>query len=186
MRRKWPFREGLRARGYLLRGILILLLQGCSQHYEEGSHPPPIPPAGPQAPQAPQAPASKGSKGGGEVAKRAGEVRGTVRIASELAGRARSKAYLFIIARQQPDGGTPYAVKRVSLPEFPYDYSLGRGDAAPTMGDQAPFAGVSEIYLVARIGQTAIAQTGDLEGVCAGNPVAPGQDGRDILIDRVR
>ena len=168
-------------------GLLMAVLLGCGQHYEAGSHPPPKPPPQVVLPQ-------EGSPDGSEDApaekppKAAEAVSGTVRIAPELAAKIPKNAYLFIIAREEPDGGAPYAFKRLRVPQFPFQYVLSQADVMGMVGEGAVFADIPEMYLVAKIdrdGRVGAAQPGDMEGTCSRNPVKVGQSGRDILIDRV-
>ncbi|MDA0749014.1 MAG: hypothetical protein O2954_21045, partial [bacterium] len=161
----------------------LFWMQACGQHYEEGSHPPPRPPAVTTLPQNhpptnTQKPAASSEKG---------TVRGTVTIAPELANRIPSGAYLYIIARERPDGGPPYAFKRIRVPSFPYTYTLTQGDVGQMFGEGIVLTDIPEMYLVAKIDQDGRvgAQPGDMEGACAHNPVAAGEQGGDIVIDRV-
>jgi cytochrome c-type biogenesis protein CcmH len=153
------------------------MLSVCSQHYEEGSHPPPM------VAQAPQGGEQLGSsRDSGAV------VSGTIRIAPDLAARVPDSGYLFILAREGPDGGPPYAVKRVPIPSFPFAYELGPADAGQMGGGGAEFSSITEMYLVARIdqdGRVGPPQPGDMEGMCPDNPVAAGDRGRDIVVDKV-
>lgn len=163
---------------------LLLALLGCHQHYEEGAHPPPIPPAA----ASPHGERPVTPVGGDKAeAEAAGTIHGTIHIAPDLADRIPPNAYLFVMARERFDGGHPYAVKRLPVPAFPFHYTLGQADVMPMMGKGTAFADIQEMHLLARIdqdGQAGTPQPGDLEGVCAANPVAPGSTGCDIVIDR--
>ncbi len=163
-------------RWILAFGLLASVFSTCGQHYEEGSRPPPIVA---RAPQGDEQQGSSRDTGAG--------VSGTIRIAPELAGKLPDSGYLFILARERPDGGPPYAVKRLPLPAFPFAYSMGQGDVAQMVGE-IEFAGIPEMYLVARIdqdGRVGPPQPGDMEGVCPDNPVAAGERDRDIIVDRL-
>ena len=164
-------------RGLAAFGLLASVFGACSQHYEEGSHPPPMVA---RAPQGAQQQAS--SRDSGAV------VSGTIRIAPELAGKVPDSGYLFILARERPDGGPPYAVKRVPIPAFPFTYTLGPADAGQMGGGGTGFPGIAEMYLVARIdqdGRVGPPQPGDMEGICPDNPVAAGDRDRDIIVDKL-
>ena len=110
-------------------------------------------------------------------------IRGTIRVAPELAGRVPSGAVLFLVARRGGGGGgPPLAVQRIAQPRFPLEFSIGPDDR---MIQTIPFAG--EIELSARIdsdGNAMSRQPGDLEGRAAG-PVSPGASGVEIAIDSV-
>ena len=108
-------------------------------------------------------------------------IRGTIRIAPELAGRVPSGAVLFLIARHG-GAGPPLAVQRIAKPRFPLEFSIGPQDR---MIQAIPFAG--EIDLSARIdadGNAMSRQPGDLEGRAAA-AVEPGASGVAITIDSV-
>ncbi len=167
--------------------ILIALLLGCSQHYEEGSHPPSRPPPSTALPEGHPPVGGEQTSGGTGAAKAAGTVSGTIRIAPELARRMPANAYLYIIARERADGGPPYAFKRLRVPGFPYRYTLTQADVAGMFGEGIVLAEIPEMYLVAKIDQDGMVggQPGDMEGRCAKNPVAAGERSGDVLIDRV-
>lgn len=165
----------------ILAGFLFIC--ACDQHYEEGAHPPPKPrrPALP-AGHPPVATARVPSKEpGGKT------VRGTVRIKRELRRDIPAGAYLFIIARERPDGGPPYALKRIPMPALPYEYTLTQSDVARMFGDGIVLAEIPEMYMVAKIDRDGFVgpQPGDMEGACAKNPIAAGEQQADILIERV-
>jgi hypothetical protein len=111
----------------------------------------------------------------------AAPIRGTVRLAEELAGSVPEGAVLFLIARR--DGvGPPVAVERVAAPRFPFEFSLGPEDR---MIQTLPFAG--ELRLSARLdadGNALSRQPGDLEGRAA-DVAAPGASGVAIVLDEV-
>ncbi len=96
-------------------------------------------------------------------------------------------AYLFIIARERADGGPPYALKRIPVPALPYRYSLTQADVARMFGDGIVLADIPEMYMVAKIDRDGFVgvQPGDMEGVCAKNPIAAGELQADILIERI-
>ena len=168
--------------GAAVVGILVAvcLMTACSQNYEAGSDPAPKPPQRPA-----QRPAShpKAAPDAGV----SGALTGTIRIAPDLADRVPQNAYLYVMAREDPEGGIPFALKRIRIPGFPYTYSLSQADVM-SMGDEAVIlAGVKELYLIARIDQDGLAgvDPGDLEGACSVNPVSGAGKNLDILIDTV-
>ena len=114
-------------------------------------------------------------------------MRGTIRVRQELRSSIPDGAYLFIIARERADGGPPYALKRLRMPTLPYHYSLTQSDVARMFGDGIVLAEIPEMYMVAKIDRDGFVgvQPGDMEGACAKNPIAAGEQRADILIDRV-
>jgi cytochrome c-type biogenesis protein CcmH len=163
-------------------GILaaVGLATACSQNYEEGTNPAPKPPQ-PSV----QKPASH-PKAAPDIGA-SGALTGTIRIAPGLADKVPQNGYLYVMAREDPDGGIPFALKRIRIPGFPYTYSLSQADVMG-MGDKAVvLAGVKELYLIARIDQDGLAgvNPGDLEGACSLNPVSGAGKNLDILIDTV-
>ena len=176
------------ASGVLVSALLALGLHGCSQHYEEGTHPPPRPPASARLPA--EHPPLSAPKVTPEKRRQSesGSVSGRIRVSAALQGRIPKGAYLFILARERSQGGPPpYAVKRIRVPRFPYEYSLGQSDVLPMAGEGIVFEEIPEMYLIAKIDQDGRVglEPGDMEGECLDNPVAAGQHGRDILIDRL-
>lgn len=159
--------------------LILLLAAACGQHYEEGSHPPPKPL--PQNTVAAQRPA-----GASSASTEAGAISGVVRLSPELTTRVPQNAYLYLIARERADGGPPYALKRIPLPSFPYTFTMTQADVGRMFGDGIVLAEIPEMYLIARIDQDgmAMAQAGDLEGTCLQNPIAGGDTGLEIIIDR--
>ena len=151
---------------------VLMWLISCSQHYEEGAHPPPKPPPvqttedkeGPQASDA--------------------VVSGTIRLADGLDERIGSNAVLFVIARPAPVGGPPLAVKRLDISDFPLSYTLTRGDAMI----EIDWSEIDALYVSAKIdadGRVGGSKAGDMEGIYPQNPVAPGAVEVDILINTV-
>ncbi len=164
--------------------ICCLFFVGCGQHYEEGTHPPPKPlPAGglPAGHPPVQKPAAESPKRTGE-----GAISGTIKLSPSFASRVPQSAYLYLIARERADGGPPYALKRIRVPSFPYEFSMDQNDVGQMFGDGIVFAEIPEMYLIARIDQDgmAMAQPGDLEGTCLQNPIAAGAQNLEIVIDR--
>ncbi len=159
---------------------LILLVTGCSRHYEDGPRAPKPPPKSQVPDDHPpiieQTDQSQGS------------VSGKVAIAPELADRVPANGVLFIIAKERAEGGPPpYAVKRMKISEFPMSFSLTQSDILSMAGGGLVLADIPEMYLVAKIDQDGNVgdQSGDMEGECITNPVASGTSDCEILINRV-
>lgn len=151
---------------------VFMWLMSCSQHYEEGAHPPPKPPVD-QATADKEEPQASGAV-----------VSGTIRLADGLHDRIGSNAVLFVIARPAPVGGPPLAVKRLDIPAFPHSYTLTQGDAMI----EIDWSEIDALYVSAKIdadGRVGGSKTGDMEGIYPQNPVAPGAVEVDILIDTV-
>ena len=151
---------------------VLMWLVSCSQHYEEGAHPPPKPPPA-------QAPADRGGTQTSDAV-----VSGTIRLADGLDERIGSNAVLFVIARPAPVGGPPLAVKRLDISGFPHSYTLTRGDAMI----EIDWSEIDALYVSAKIdadGRVGGSNIGDMEGIYPQNPVAPGAVEVDILIDTV-
>lgn len=158
--------------------VFLFFLGSCGQNYEEGSHPPPKPmPRSTQIPQG-RPPITK--------APEAGSIAGLLRLAPELERRVPRNAYLYLIARERPDGGPPYAFRRTRVPSFPHAFTMGQADVAKMLGEGIVFAEIPEMYLIARIDQDGMAgtQVGDLEGTCLQNPIEAGAQSLEIVIDR--
>jgi len=115
-----------------------------------------------------------------ELAAPAGEpIRGTLRVAPELASAQPAGAVLFLIARRNAPG-PPVAVKRIEAPRFPLDFEIGPDDR---MIKSMPFAG--PLQLTARLdsdGNATSRTPGDLQGV-AHAAVAPGETGVELVLD---
>lgn len=153
---------------------LLMWTMSCSQHYEEGAHPPPNPPSG----QAVEDKAGMPSQASDVV------VSGTIRLADGLDERIGSNAVLFVIARPAPVGGPPLAVKRLDISAFPHSYTLTREDAMI----EIDWSEIDALYVSAKIdadGRVGGAKTGDMEGIYPQNPVVPGAVEVNILIDTV-
>jgi cytochrome c-type biogenesis protein CcmH len=127
----------------------------------------------------PEAPGS--GRGAEPVAAEAGEpIRGSVRIAPELADRVPDGAVLFLIASRGA-AGPPLAVKRIPEPSFPMDFELGPDDR---MIQSLPFSGPLQLRARGDADGNAMSRTpGDLFGELAA-PVEPGAAGVDVLIDQ--
>ena len=157
----------------------IVLCLNCGQHYEDGSYPSPKPlPRSPLPDIENQARPPRTAE--------AGAISGTIRLAPEFANRIPENAFLYMIARERADGGPPYLLKRVPLPPFPYIFTMGQADVGKMFGEGIVLAEIPAMYLIARIDQDGMAmpQTGDLEGTCLQNPIAGGDTGLELVIDR--
>ena len=171
------------------------VLAGCDRNIQpfdpnEQPHQPDLSkifPAGAEdAPTAPEPnlelpPPPEGMRGAPALAAEGGEpIRGTLRLAPELANAVPSGAVLFVIARTAA-AGPPLAVKRIEQPRFPLDFEIGPDDR---MIKQMPFAGA--VMITARLDSDGSATTrtsGDLQGMAA-QPVPPGTSGVEIVIDQ--
>ena len=172
-----PWRWGLAC------ATLVLSLT-CSQNYEAGTHPELKPRQTPTpAKAAPVVAAPSSAQAGSSPAV----ISGTIRLSPALKGRVPNRAYLYIMAREEADGGMPFALKRIPVPRFPYAYSLSQSDVMGMGEEGADLARAEGMYLVARIDQDGMAgvQPGDLEGACADNPVSGGGQDLDIVIEPV-
>ena len=108
-------------------------------------------------------------------------IRGTVRLAAELADRAPSNGVLFVIARPGA-AGPPLAVKRIPAPRFPLEFSIGPEDR---MIQAMPFVG--PLRVTARLdadGNATTRNPGDLQGA-APDSVSPGASDIEVVLDEV-
>ena len=106
-------------------------------------------------------------------------IRGTLRVAPELASAQPAGAVLFLIARGETPG-PPLAVKRIDAPSFPLDFEIGPDDR---MLKSLPFAG--PLRLSARLdadGNATSRTPGDLQG-SAPEAVSPGASGVELVLD---
>lgn len=130
-------------------------------------------------------------RGGADVAaaasappRRSGDARritGTVLLSDGLREAGPPGGILFVIARR--GGGPPLAVKRITQPRFPVQFSLGPEDV---MVKGTDFQG--EVTLIARLkrdGRAGPAAPGDLEGA-AQSPVAISTTDVRITLETVR
>lgn len=166
---------------WIFVGLLAVWITGCSQHYEEGAHPPgkPLPTA--------QGAADKPTVSGDEPGDPAAAISGVIRVAESLTDSVPPGATLYIIGRQGGRAGPPHAFKRLPLPRFPYRYTLTAADAGMMTG-QAPSSGaLPALHVVAKIDQDGMVgvQPGDMEGSCPRSPLSPGERDGDIVIDQV-
>ena len=118
---------------------------------------------------------------GGEASADAGgePIRGTLRLAPELASAQPAGAVLFLIART-PQPGPPLAVKRIEAPSFPLAFEIGPDDR---MIKSRPFVGPLQITARLDADGNATSRTpGDLQG-SAKAAVNPGAVGVELVLD---
>ncbi|HRO57983.1 MAG TPA: c-type cytochrome biogenesis protein CcmI [Burkholderiaceae bacterium] len=153
---------------------------GASGKQPEAASPGPSSPSVAAAP-SPVAPAASAAVPGTSAAASQPALRGTVSVASKLAGRLPANATLFVIARAAQGPRVPVAVLRVPAARLPVDFEL---DDENAMDPSRPLSSVGAIAIEARLSVSgdAIRKPGDLYG----EPVSveQGSDGIAILIDR--
>ena len=162
---------------FLVASALAACLFACSQHYEEGTHPPPrnrstrIPAGHLPTPQ--------------EIGKKS--ISGTIRIDPSLANRVPANAYLWIIGRERADGGPPLVLQQKRIPRFPHRFNLTQKDVSRMFGEGIVLEEIPEMFLVAKIDQDNRVGTrpGDMEGACTENPISPGARQADITIGTI-
>lgn len=104
-------------------------------------------------------------------------IQGTVRFAEGVTTGVPPGAVLFIIVRA--GAGPPLAVKRITAPSFPLEFSVGPEDR---MGQGAPFAGELQVTaLLDSDGNVSSRSPGDLRGNAPAS-VQPGARGVEIAI----
>lgn len=115
-----------------------------------------------------------------------GKITGEIKVGPGLAAQLKRTDVLYVIARAQ-QSGPPSAVKRIERPSFPLKYAIGPEDAM-VPGMAGGFEGGSNLTVTARLSRSgnAMPASGDLEGTFKGNPAHPGDNGVDVVIDRVR
>lgn len=109
-------------------------------------------------------------------------IRGEVRLAAGLAGRAGPEDTVFVVARAAEGPRMPLAVLRKQVKDLPLRFAL---DDSLAMAPQMKLSGFPKVIVTARISKSgnAAAQSGDLEGASA--PVQPGASGVVITVDSV-
>jgi cytochrome c-type biogenesis protein CcmH len=109
-------------------------------------------------------------------------IRGEVRLAAGLAGRAGPEDTVFVVARAAEGPRMPLAVLRKQVKDLPLRFAL---DDSLAMTPQMKLSGFPKVIVTARISKSgnAAAQSGDLEGASA--PVQPGASGVVITVDSV-
>ena len=148
---------------------------------KKGAHPPPIPPPQQAAMPANHPPTAQQKPSGEAI------VAGKIHLAPDIAAALPKQAVLYIMARPAPSG-PPIAVKRLPLPSFPFAYQITQEDAGMMPGQDIDLKTLDALYLSVKIdqdGKVGPAQAGDMEGVSADNPIVPGNQKADILIDKV-
>ncbi len=114
-----------------------------------------------------------------DPALKAKEISGTVTVDKAHASSIPKNAKLFIFARPEGvEGGPPLAVKRHSLVEFPFQYTIGPADV---MLEGNSFEG--RVTLTARLDQdgNAKASSGDIEGTLT---VEAGSKNVDLVLNK--
>jgi cytochrome c-type biogenesis protein CcmH len=109
-------------------------------------------------------------------------IRGEVRLAARLAGRAGPQDTVFVVARAAEGPRMPLAVVRSQVKDLPLRFAL---DDSQAMAPQMKLSGFSKVIVTARISKSgnATPQSGDLEGTSP--PVRPGASGVVITVDAV-
>ncbi len=111
-----------------------------------------------------------------------GELRGSVRLAAELAAKVAPTDTVFIFARAAEGPQMPLAVLRKQVRDLPATFAL---DDSMAMAPGMSLSSVPRVVVGARISKSAAAaaQSGDLQGLSA--PVASNASGVAIVIDSV-
>ena len=109
-------------------------------------------------------------------------VRGSIRIASNLAAKARPGDTIFVFARAAQGPKMPLALLRRQVKDLPFEFSL---DDSMAMMPDLTLSKYAPVIIGARISRSgdAIAASGDLQGFS--KPVAAGTSGVTITIDQV-
>lgn len=130
----------------------------------------------PPAAQTPPARAGSTPHAGAET------IRGEVRLAAGLAGRAEPQDTVFVVARAVDGPRMPLAVVRSQVKDLPLRFAL---DDSQAMAPQMKLSGFPKVIVTARISKSgnAMPQSGDLQG--ASGPLRPGASGVVITVDSV-
>jgi cytochrome c-type biogenesis protein CcmH len=109
-------------------------------------------------------------------------VRGTVRIAPQLAGQIKPDDTLFVFARAAQGPPMPLAVLRGKATDLPLQFKL---DDSMAMAQGLKVSAFPKVVVTARISKSgqAAAQPGDLQG--ASGPIANDASGVTVTIDTV-
>lgn len=109
-------------------------------------------------------------------------LRGDVRLAQALAGKAAPADTVFVFARAAEGPPMPLAVLRKQVRDLPLSFSL---DDSMAMTPGMSLSGFPRVVVGARVSKSgnATAQPGDLQGLST--PVASNADGVSIIIDTV-
>jgi hypothetical protein len=110
-------------------------------------------------------------------------IRGTVTVASNLAGKGSATDTLFVFAREVSGPPMPVAIVRATRKDLPFTFRL---DDSTSMMPSRKLSDVGTVVIVARLSKSgkAMPESGDLEGIS--QPVKPGMEGIAIVIDRER
>ncbi|HTQ76971.1 MAG TPA: c-type cytochrome biogenesis protein CcmI, partial [Burkholderiales bacterium] len=89
---------------------------------------------------------------------------------------------VFVLARPASGPRMPLAVKRITVAQLPYTFTL---DDSMAMAPGRTISSASQIVVVARVSKsgTAAPEKGDIEGASA--PVAPGASGIKVVLSRL-
>jgi cytochrome c-type biogenesis protein CcmH len=109
-------------------------------------------------------------------------LRGMVRLAPQLKGKASPDDTVFIFARAAEGPAMPLAVLRRQVRDLPFAFSL---DDTMAMAPGARLSGFPRVVVAARVSKSGnpAPQPGDLQGSSA--PVANDADGVSVVIDSV-
>ncbi|MCC6534301.1 MAG: c-type cytochrome biogenesis protein CcmI [Burkholderiales bacterium] len=131
--------------------------------------PPPAPAATERAP-----------KATAEAAAVAGALSGTVALDPKFAAQVKPTDTVFVFARAAEGPKMPLAIRRISVQELPYRFSL---DDSTAMSAGMTISKFDRVVVGARVsrGGDAAPRPGDLEGFSA--PVKPGTGGIEVRID---
>lgn len=123
------------------------------------------------------APAAKPVTASGSGAE---ALRGTVTLDAKLKSAVNPTDAVFVFARAAHGPKMPLAIRRITVQELPYTFSL---DDAAAMAPGMMISKFDQVVVGARISRTgdAMAKPGDLEGFSA--PVKPGAAGIEVRID---
>lgn len=128
-------------------------------------------------------PKSDTADGASAIGASPARVSGTVSLAPQLAAKAKPDDTVFIYARAAEGSRMPLAMLKRQVKDLPLKFEL---DDSMAMAPQARLSGARQVIVAARVSASgqAQSQSGDLEG--ASKPVAVGQTGLAIVVDRVQ
>jgi cytochrome c-type biogenesis protein CcmH len=145
----------------------------------------PLPTAGEASASEMAAPAKSeaaGSSVAGAPASAGAAVKGRVRLAAALAGKAAPNDTLFVFARAADGPRMPLALIKRSVKDLPLEFAL---DDSMAMMPNLKLSNYSSVVIGARVshGGDAMPSSGDLQGFSP--PVKVGSSGIDVQIDQV-